>query len=264
MDKIEKELRLLKGYALFSTILFAALIFLAVKGPSRKVKFQEIDAERINIVEPNGTVRLAMANRERMPGGQSAGVELTAREGNRVMSNHGPVTAGLTFFNDEGDECGGLVYGTKMVDGKQKTVVRLSFDHYRQNEAIDIVHAEEGGVSRSGLEAVDTGSSIFTADEMRQSNAILLMKDGPGKDAALKKFGSEHAAEFKYAPRLFVGRLENDAAGVILMDTQSKPRIRMTVDASGAPSLQFLDEHGKTTYSLSEHGIAGNKKPPTH
>ena len=84
-----------------------------------------------------------MANRERMPGDRWQGVDMTARYGNRVMSNNGPATAGLIFFNDEGDECGGLVYGSKVVDGKPKAVVHLSFDHFRQNEAIDIGHVEE-------------------------------------------------------------------------------------------------------------------------
>lgn len=264
MDKIEKELRLLKLYALFSTIMFAVLILLAAKSPSKKVKFEELDAERINIVEPDGKVRLVLANHERMPGGQLAGVDLTARDGNRVMSNNGPATAGLLFFNDDGNECGGLAYGSKIVNGKPTAVVRLSFDHYRQNEAIDIVHGEEGGTSQSGLEVVDTGSMI-TADVIRQMNTILLMKDGPEKDAAMKKIVSEHAAEFKYTQRLFVGRLpENDTAAVVLNDTESRPRIRMEVGASGAPSLQFLDEHGKVTYSLPDSGAVGNNKPPQH
>lgn len=250
MDKIQKELRLLKIYALLSTVVFTILICMAAKGHDRKVKFDEIDAERINIVEPDGKIRLTLANHERMPGGQLAGVDLTARYGNRVMSNNGPAAAGLTFFNDDGDEIGGLVYGSKIVDGKAKTVVRLSFDHYRQNEAIDIVHGEEGGISRSGLEVEDVGSPM-TADSVRQMNNILLMKDGPEKDAAMKKYGSEHAAELKYAPRLFVGRLpDDDSSAVVLMDPQSRPRIRMEVNASGAPSLQFLDAGGKVTYSL--------------
>jgi hypothetical protein len=262
VDKVQKELRMLKIYALFSTVLFVALFCLAAKSPGRKVSFDEIDAQRINIVEPDGKVRLTLANRERMPGGQVAGVDLTAREGNRVMSNNGPATAGLIFFNDDGDECGGLVYGSKMVDGKLKAVVRLSFDHFRQNEAIDIVHGEEDGMSRSGLEVVDTGS-LITADDARRINTILLMKDGPEKDAAMRKFGSEHAAEFKYAPRLFVGHLpENDASAVVLMDAESRPRIRMTVDASGAPSLQFLDEHGKAIYSLPV--ASGNNNHSAH
>jgi hypothetical protein len=36
----------------------------------------------------------------------------------------------------------------------------------------------------------------------------------------------------------------------------------MEVDASNAPSLQFLDEHGKVTYSLS--GASGNNDRSTH
>jgi len=178
------------------------------------------------------------------------------------MSNNGPATAGLIFFNDDGDECGGLIYGSKMVDGKPKSVAYLSFDHYRQNEAIDILQGEGDGKSRSGLEVVDAGSP-YNADDVRQMNALLLMADGPEKDAAMKKFGSAHAAQMKYAPRLFVGHLvENDASAVVLMDTDSRPRIQMEVGASGAPSLEFLDEHGKVTYSLS--GASGDNGLSAH
>lgn len=262
MDKIQRELRLLKIYALVSTVLFVALFCLAFRSRGRKAEFDEIDAKRINIVEPDGKVRLTMANRERMPGGQLAGVDLTARYGNRVMSNNGPATAGLVFFNDDGDECGGLVYGSKVVDGKPEQVVYLSFDHYRQNEALNISQGEGDGKSRSGLQVVDTGGPI-TADEVRQVNAILLKPDGPEKDAAMKKFVTEHAAEFRYKPRLFVGHLvENDASAVVLMDTESRPRIQMEVGASGAPSLEFLDEQGKVTYSLP--GSSGNTDHSAH
>ncbi len=262
VDKVQKELRLLKIYALFSTVLFVALFCLAAKSPEKKIKFDEIDAQRINIVEPDGKIRLTMANHERMPGGQMAGVDLTTRYGNRVMGNNGPATAGLIFFNDDGDECGGLIYGSKMVDGKPTQVVYLSFDHYRQNEAINILQSEGDGKSRSGLQVVDTGSP-YNADDVRQMNALLLMKDGPEKDAAMKKYGSEHAANLKYAPRLFVGHLvENDASAVVLMDTESRPRIRMEVDASNAPFLEFLDEHGKVTYSLP--GPSSSKDHSAH
>jgi hypothetical protein len=112
------------------------------------------------------------------------------------------------------------------------------------------------------LQVVDTGSP-YNADDVRQMNALLLMKDGPEKDAAMKKYGSEHAANLKYAPRLFVGHLvENDASAVVLMDTESRPRIRMEVDASNAPFLEFLDEHGKVTYSLP--GPSSSKDHSAH
>jgi hypothetical protein len=257
VDKIQKELRLLKVYALVSTVLFATLIFLAAKGTTRKVKFDEIDAERINVIEPDGKVRLTLANAERMPGGTIAGVELKSREGHRVMMKNGAPGAGLLFFNDEGDECGGLLYSSKIVGGKPKAGMDLTFDHYRQNEAIAISNGDGAGGSRSGLEVIDQPTAPISTDFVRQYEAIQLMKEGQEKQAALNKLNQEHAGEFGWTPRVFVGRLaENNAASVILMDTKAHPRIRMVVDASDVPSLQFLDEHGKVIYSLPDHGAA--------
>jgi hypothetical protein len=46
------------------------------------------------------------------------------------------------------------------------------------------------------------------------------------------------------------------------MDAQSRPRIRMVVDASNIPSLQFLDEHGKVTQSLPGNGGSANHPTP--
>jgi hypothetical protein len=259
MRSLRRELRLLKIYALVSSVSLVCLICMAARSSANRTKFDVIDAERINIVEPDGKIRLTLANHERMPGGQLAGVALTARDGNRTMSNNGPQTAGLLFFNDEGDECGGLVYGNNMVDGEPRALVSLTFDHYRQNEAIGITHGEVGGASRSGVEVWDTGVPL-TADHARQYNDALLMKDGPEKEAALKKIASASADESKFTSRLFVGRLaENNAAAVILRDTQGRARIRMTVDASGNPVLAFLDEHGKVIDRLP--GSGENRQP---
>ena len=63
--QIKRELRILKAYAAISSILLAVLIFSAAK-TSQKVKFDEIDVERINIVE-NGKLRLTISNNERSP-----------------------------------------------------------------------------------------------------------------------------------------------------------------------------------------------------
>ena len=52
-------------------------------------------------------MRLAIANNDRMPGGTIAGVDLKYRDGKRDG-------AGMIFFNDEGDEDGGLVYQGKI------------------------------------------------------------------------------------------------------------------------------------------------------
>jgi hypothetical protein len=50
--------------------------------------------------------------------------------------------------------------------------------------------------------------------------------------------------------RVFVGRtLQNDAV-VLLMDSNGKPRIKMSVDGANAATLQFLDENGTIISSL--------------
>jgi hypothetical protein len=49
------------------------------------------------------------------------------------------------------------------------------------------------------------------------------------------------------ARRVFVGRDPEKAAVVNLFDPHGRPRLRMTVDSLGTPSLEFLDQNGKVT-----------------
>src|SRR5687767_1962305 len=66
-------------------------------------KFSEIDVERINIREPNGTLRMVISNTARTPGIIWRGVERPHPSGRR--------SAGMLFFNEEGTENGGLSFG---------------------------------------------------------------------------------------------------------------------------------------------------------
>jgi hypothetical protein len=93
-EKLRKEVRILKAYAILSSLLFAVLIFGAFRSP-KVVDFDQINAHRINIRETNGTIRLAISNTDEFPGGTIGGVELKYRNGHRV--------AGLLFYNDDGD-----------------------------------------------------------------------------------------------------------------------------------------------------------------
>jgi hypothetical protein len=237
--KLEKQLRWLKAYALLSMVMFIALIFMAAKEPAKKVTFDEIDTHKINILEDSGKVRLAISNSERFPGGTLDGVELKSRVGTRG--------AGLLFYNDDGDEDGGLVYGGKTADGKPDAFGTIRFDHYKQNEAIGMSYSESDGKRESGFEAWDQPTVPLTRAFAEQYEAIGVMKDGPEKVAAMKKLQNDHQSELGWTPRLFLGRTKTDDAALILKDTKGKPRIRIAVDSANVPSLQFLDENGKVT-----------------
>jgi hypothetical protein len=47
---------------------------------------------------------------------------------------------------------------------------------------------------------------------------------------------------------------EKNTSEVTLADAQGKPRIRMTVESAGQPTLEFLDKDGKIVYSLPPGG----------
>ncbi len=186
-SKIERELRFLKAYAYTSALAFGVLIFVAAKGPG-SAKFTEIDAERINIREKDGHLRLAIANTDRMPGGTIAGVDLSYRDGKRDG-------AGMIFFNDEGDEDGGLVYSGKMVDGKPVAGGTIRFDNYRQNEAIGMSHSQEGDYKESAFEVWDQPNVPLTADLVRGLVKVQTMSDGQPKKDAMQALLKEHGTE---------------------------------------------------------------------
>ena len=67
-NEIRRELRLLKVYATGITVLLGTVSMAAFRQASQKQRFTEIDVERINIVEPDGKLRMVISNRPRSIG----------------------------------------------------------------------------------------------------------------------------------------------------------------------------------------------------
>ena len=244
--QIKRELRILKAYAAISSILLAVLIFSAAK-TSRRVKFDEIDVERINIVE-TGKLRLTISNNERSPGNIMRGKYMKSREGKRG--------AGFIFFNDEGDESGGMTWHAKNKDGHIDADAGLMFDQYDQDQTVGITYSQSDDKRSSGLRVWERPLTPIgaLADKIGE---LELQPDGPEKTAAMKKVREEAVASGVLGvPRVFVGRSVKNEAVVSLSDTKGKPRIVMSVDGSDVPSLQFLDSDGKTVYTVPASGPA--------
>jgi hypothetical protein len=245
--KSKTELRILKVYAAVSSILLAVLIFSAAK-TSRRAKFEEIDVERINIVE-NGKLRLTISNNERSPGNIMHGQYMKSREGKRG--------AGFIFFNDEGDESGGMTWkGSKQGDHINADA-GLMFDQYDQDQTVGITYSQSDDKRSSGLRVWERPLTPI-ADLANKIGQLESQPEGPEKAAALKKLTEEAVASgILGVPRIFVGRSTKNEALVSLSDTKGKPRIVMSVDGSDVPSLQFLGADGKVVYTLPV-------PPPTH
>ena len=237
MENIQKRVRFLEVYAVVSLLVFGVLAFTAFV--QTKQKFDEITVERLNVVEKNGQLVAVIANRDRMPD--------PITNGKAFKTERPP---GMIFYNGEGDECGGLVFGASSgararQGDRYGAYGGFTFDQYQQSQAIGLVYNDHSGSREVGLKVWDrpeTPQSEF----IERGEAIRKMPEGPEKEAARK---SLHQADLS-PTRIFVGKNKEREAKVTLYDAKGNARINMVVDAAGAPRLDFLDENGKVTYSL--------------
>ncbi len=240
--KLQKDVRFLKAYAIALTLLFVIFIASGFSSGNQKNKFDEIDVERINIVEKDGALKLVISNKERIPDPIVSG---------KTFQRQGEKSPGLIFYNDKGDECGGLVFHGQQKDGRTSAGAALLFDQFDQDQTVGIMYGDNNGSRMAGLRVWDR-PDIAAAEQVEKIQAVRNMKDGPEKTEAMKKI-QEAADRGEFgATRVFVGKSGDKSAAIILSDTRGKPRIRMSVDSAGIARLEFMDENGKVAYSLPD------------
>jgi hypothetical protein len=207
-------------------------------------RFEEIEVERINIVDSDGTLRLTISNNDRMPDPIVDGKVLGKRGGIATKA------AGFIFFNDEGDECGGFTWSGGKTEGGYSSGMGISFDQFKQDEILTITHSETNGERYAGINISDRPTDVSIVALMDQMNAINEMEDGEEKTTRRQKLLEEHGAK----TRVYLGRSRQGEAALVLGDAKGRPRLLLMVDANDKPILQFLGEDGQVTYALSPEG----------
>jgi hypothetical protein len=215
------------------------LALVAFREATAPTRFQEISVQRINIVEPDGTLRMTISDAARSPGWVFHGKPYPGR----------PKSAGMIFFNDEGEEDGGLGFGGRKVNGKVTADGGMAFDQYDQDEAVTLRYSDENGVRRKGLMITDR-ADIPLMDVINKRDSIRAMPAGPARDSAMKALVENNGHPLA-ARRLFAGREGDGSAVVNLADPQGRPRLRLVVDSTGNASIQFLDPAGHVTKSVT-------------
>jgi hypothetical protein len=238
MKKLINNRNFLAVYAGVLTVVFALTVLTGAQ-KNQKTRFGEIDVERVNVIEPDGTVRLVLSSKAMFPGILFKGKEYphpTRR------------TAGILFYNDEGTENGGLTFGgQKDKDGNVSAYGHLSFDQYNQDQVFTLDASEDGGYSKAGMAVWDRPD--YSIEEL-----ILLfehVKEFPEKErkAEISKFFSERESAH---PRLYLGKTDNGAVSLRLNDRQGRDRLVIEVAPDGTPAVRFLDEEGKETGRIPE------------
>lgn len=241
--KMQKELVRLKWYAGILTLLVVIIALLAFTN-SGISRFKEISAERINILEDNGQLRMVISNKSRSPEDLQYGKPFNPP----IPGGNRP---GLIFYNDEGTENGGLVFrGGKDSTGKYEASGHLSFDQYNQNQVLYLTYADENGEQNTGLH-IDEWQTRPPFWEFRaQYKKAQQLPAGTEKEALLKRLMEPKPGQKAFAQRIFVGRDDSKSAMVTLADRMGNPRLQLLVDSNGTAKLNFLDQKGNITYSL--------------
>jgi hypothetical protein len=198
-----------KILVVYSTAVTTLLAIFGLAGfAAPKVQpFNEIDVQRINVREPDGTLRMVISNQARLPGVIEKG-----KEHPKVDRPY----AGMLFYNDEGTENGGLVFGGRRNSNGEvvDSGASLSFDRYGANSQI---------VQLAGVD-----------DSKNHIVGLTLSESDPTSTRR----------------RVFIGHDKEGVASVSLTDRNGRKRILLQVTADGIPSLSFLDADGRVVNQI--------------
>jgi hypothetical protein len=244
MTKLFSHPRFLAIYSGILTIALAVIVLTGFAESRQKQTFDEITVHRINIVEPDGTLRMVLSNKTDFPG-----IIIKGKE----TPHPGRSTAGMLFFNDEGTENGGLIFGgSKDKQGKVTSYGHLSFDQYEQDQVFSIDAQQENGQRTSELRMIDEPDHPLTQELDEASRIAKLPKDQREAASKQSRATTPHAET-----RIQLGRADDKSVALRLKDVQGRDRLVIRVQPDGTPVLQLLDENGKVTSQLppsASHG----------
>ncbi len=223
----------LKGIA--TGLSLATCAFMLVAGAaSDTARFKSIDVERINIREPDGTLRMVLSNRAEFPG-----LVHRQQEHPHPGRTH---AAGMLFYNDEGTENGGLIYSGRTTENGVEAGASLTFDRYEQDQVVQLLQTESGPHSMAGLIVSDRPSGPI---DPAASAAVYAAADGAEREAAIR------AANIGGASRLFLGRSRDRNSMIMLQDANGIPRLSFMVTPEGQAAINFHDENGQPTKTIT-------------
>ena len=212
----------------------------------------ELNVKRINILEDNGNYALVLANSNNLPGSIMEGKQNGMRNG----------VPGIIFYNNLGDEIGGLIFPARNLENSYDGGVQLSMDQIKQTgQAIALRHWRNGDFVRSNLEITDYSTEKFAGDLHKDPEIKTVLE-------RLRKTQDESEQEHIYykeylpmlgekgylAHRIFLGSegREKRRAMLEIKDSHSRPRIRLMVDENDEPRIEILDENGEVAATLKD------------
>lgn len=224
--KLKKSHQRLQFMFIFALVLF--LIVITATKPWQKhlenPEFSSLTAERINIKEPDGTLRLTISNKALFPGAFIKNQEV----------HHPRDMAGFLFFNDEGTEQGGLIYKGRLESNNlPSSGLSLTFDRYQQDQQMQLLGVDEQGTHFAGLSFNDVVSGL-ERPVFSQEDQI-----------------AHEAGERAITRRVFLGKTAQQNSTLQLLDAAGNVRMALQVTPEGEAKIVFLKSNGEVSKEIS-------------
>ena len=217
-------------------IALCALFLSIERGVAAPMVQNQITARQLRIVDANGTLRVLVTGKP-LPNGVMDGKTFAHREG--------PPVAGLLFFNDVGDEQGGLVFTGHPVPGGHEQGGGLTFDAWKQDQAIQIIHDESDGQIETGVNGHDR-PSMPMPDVERLDSDYAHATTAAQKAKILQE---SEVVKASNSSRFWLG-IRNGQASLDLKDAHGRSRLRLSVDADGTTHIARISTTGKVLREL--------------
>jgi hypothetical protein len=240
--RVARRLRLLEVYAVCSSV--ALLVLVAAAFAPARQQVDVLQARRVEILNEDGRYALVIAGRGRLPGPTFEGREYPQElSGGRVQGS------GMIFFNERGDEVGGLTYRGQVAGDSYRASAGITFDQFRQDQVVSVQYQDDGTSRRAGLAVWDRSTELSIAELLEvldaRANATGAARDSIERviEGLRERGGS--------ADRVFLGSA-NRTATLLLRDTRGRARIRLYVDTADAARLEFLDTAGAVVHAFPQ------------
>jgi len=245
LSKFPIRFLVLSALASWAVLIYLLLSGFAVRPAER---FEEITAERLNIVNEDGTTVIAIANKQRIAPPVFDGKEypIEVAEGREYMS-------GMIFFNEAGDEMGGLIFNSfELPNGRSAGIGHLSFDRFKDNQVLSLEYNENRSGVRSGITIYDRpgdGTFVESLDLLAEAHTGNPSKERMQEIRDSLTYLSQGGHLGK--DRLFIGS-KNEVPQLTMNDQAGKQRVKLFVDEHDEARLVFYDSHGEVVGQFPE------------
>jgi hypothetical protein len=238
---LEKKVNLLMVYATASTLILSMVILSSFDGGNKKLNLDELTVKRINVVDKNNIMKICISSND-----------YWGKERGWIKN---PSFSGVLFYNEEGQETGGLTWDGKKTKMGQDASSGLMFDQYNQDQNVALQHLEYVDSTSS---SISDGLAINQRPDFRKKSEEFNIYDTINKinltreqrDSVLQIYASKGFPVF--SRRIFVGVKRGIAknqpfndAGLFIKNKSGVPVIKIFVDHYNVPHFEVYDSLGK-------------------